>query len=207
MVTLAGKSKELPVDWKPYINEYYIKKIKVYSSITEEYEKAKLQSKRLCKLSTFPSIDQWTPPTRTLSPYEQSLLLGPSLTVNIVKAAKVRMANTNQMVMYSGANYDRSSRINSSYVCINPGNEHPKFGRILNLYQHSFGEHTCVISEISLFPASVYNDEVNMWYVPQEVTDKTVLHFITTVSPPLIVSIESDETGSSIWFLNYTVAS
>ena len=202
-VTLLKKSKDLPADWKLYLTEYYAKKISVYLSITEEYEKAKLQSKRSRRLSEFPSLDQWTPSTRVLSSYEKSLLLGPSLTVHILKKAKLRIPDTNQMITYTGASYDISSRIASSYVCINPGNEHPQFGRILHLYQHSFCDHTCIIGEINLFQPAAYNDEVNMWFVPQKSTDKTVLHFITVISPPLIISV--DEADSIIWFLNYTV--
>ena len=138
-----------------------------------------------------------------LSSYEKSLLSGPSVTVHILKRAKLRMPDTNQLITYSAASYDKSSRISSSYVCINPGNEHPQFGRILQLYHHSFCDHTCIICEINLFQPAAYNNELNMWFVPQEVTDKTVLCFITVISPPLIIS--TDETDSFIWFLNYTL--
>ena len=62
-VTVIGKTKELPAEWKSYINEHYAKKIKAYSLIIEEYEKAKHQRKNQPKLSEFPAIDQWTPPT------------------------------------------------------------------------------------------------------------------------------------------------
>ena len=48
-VTVIGKTKELPAEWIFYINEYYAKKIKAYSLIIEEYEKAKHQRKKPTK--------------------------------------------------------------------------------------------------------------------------------------------------------------
>lgn len=42
MVTVVEKCKELPAEWKFYINKNYIKEIKVCLSIIEVYEKAKL---------------------------------------------------------------------------------------------------------------------------------------------------------------------
>ena len=200
-VTLVEKTKELPAEWKSHLIKYYAKKIEVYSFMIEEYQKAKLKSKNSRNLSEFPSIDQWTPPTRTLSSYEKSLCSGPSATAHIIKTAKVRMPDTNQLIVYSASRYDRSSRIASSYVCMTPGNKHPQFGRILYLYHHSFCDHTCIICEISLFQPAAYDNEVKMWYVPLQATDKTLLQFITTISPPLIISV--DETESFIWFLNY----
>lgn len=202
-VVALKKSKELPADWKLHLTEYYAKKITVYSCILEEYEKAKLQFRRSQRLSEFPSLEHWTPSARVLQPYQKSLLLGPSLTVHILKKATQRIHDTNQMITYTAASYDTSSRIASSYVCINPGNESLQFGRILQLYQHSFCDHTCIICEINLFQPAAYDDAVNMWFVPQKPTDKTVLHFITVISQPLIISV--DEADSFIWFLNYTV--
>ena len=174
----------------------------MYSSILTEYDKAKHHSKQARKLSDFPeTLSQWTPLTRTLSAYEKSLLPGPSVTVHIIKTVKVKVPYTNQLIVYSAADYERSSRISSSYVCINPDCEHPKFGRILHLYKHSFSDQECIICEINLFQPPVFDNEVKMWSVQLEATDKMILHFIATISPPLIVSI--DETESLIWFLNY----
>ena len=112
-----------------------------YSTISEEYEKAKPQSQVTRALSEFPLIEHWGPPARTLIPYEKS---GPSLTVHSLTRVKARIPDTNQTIVYSSESYDKSSKIAYLFVCINPSNNHPQFGHIKELYHHLFCEYESI---------------------------------------------------------------
>lgn len=152
--------------------------------------------------SKFPPVEEWQPSKRMLNSFEQSLLAGPTLTLVPIKRVKMKMPKTRRWIVYTAAKYETSLRVASSYVCVNITCSKPQFGRIINLYSHTFEGYNSFISKIQLYQATAgYDEELKMWHVPQQATDRVAYHFLDQISVPLIIA--NDPENNFIWFLNY----
>ena len=194
-----GEDEQLPDDQKCLIINYYAKRIPTYAALMEEYEKDKAKDRT--SQSKFPPVEQWQPSKLMLNTLEQSLLAGPSLTLVSIKRVRMKMPKTRRWIVYTAAKYETSLRVASSYVCVNITCIEPQFGRIIDLYSHTFGGCNSFISKIQLYQAAKYDAELKMWHVPQQATDKIAYCFLDQISVPLIIA--NDSENSFIWFLNY----
>ena len=77
--------------------------------------------------------------------------------VHCLRRAKFRSPYT---IVYTAASYEKSSRISSSYVCINPGNKLSQFDRILHLYYHLFCDHESKINKLTKYLHQFYSTEM-----------------------------------------------
>ena len=172
-----GEGEQLPDDKKHLIVNYYAKKIPALAALIEEYEKYIDEQRASDSQFNIPPFEQWQPSKRPLNTHEQSLLSGLSLTLTSIKRVKVKMPKTKRWVVYTAAKFETSLRVASSYVCINVTCHQPQFGRITNLYSHSFGGCNSFIAKIKLHQDATFDDELNMWHAPQQVTENIAYCF------------------------------
>ena len=90
-------------------------------------------------------------------------------------------------------------------ISVNETVGQPQFGRIIDLFSHTFGGYDSFIAKVKLYQTAIHSTELNMWHVPQQATDNTAYCFLDEISVPLIIA--NDNETHSIWFLNFKARS
>jgi len=191
-----GTIEELESSVKMWLIDHYSKKVPSFATLLNEYDQHKSES------PSFPSMENWTPPDRLISDQEKLLLPGPTLEVRNIRKIKLCLPITRRWVTYTSAKYEQSSRISSSYIALkNSSSTTPQFGRIENLFLHSFASKTTVLCKIALFAPPNYDEETKMWYVSLAPQCKDLYLTPEDITLPLVTG--HDSTHAQIWFLNY----
>jgi len=196
------KTETLDRSTKPWLINHYSNNVQSYSLLLKEYDQSKHRNTVSYGLSSFPSIENWIPKGRLISNDEKMLLCGPTLEVKSIKRIQVCTPITRRWVTYVSAKYEQSLKVSSCYVALKKySSRTPQFGKIENLFLHSFADKTTVICEIVLFESPTYNEETAMWHVSSTPKPEKSLHLLEDLSLPLVTAMEE----SQVWFLNYTI--
>lgn len=177
----------------------YRKLSSAYSNLVLEYERAKKAAAVKRCLSTFPSRDIWTPPTRTLSQAERKMIAGPTNEVVFLRKLVLQNQSTGRYVEYSTSEFERDGRVANSYAAIVKGSNQPSFVQIKKLFEHSFLDTTHDWAIVVIFKSTHLDEEFNLWNVSlNETEQKCVL--LTHLTQPLAVA---RDINTKLWFLNF----
>jgi len=132
------------------------------------YDQSKHRNRVSYGLSSFPSIENWIPKDRLISNDEKILLCGPTLEVKSIKQIQVCTPITRRWVTYVSAKYEQSLKVSSCYVALKKysSSRTPQFGKIENLFLHSFADKTTVICELVL-PPTMKKQQCGMYHQHQ----------------------------------------
>ena len=204
ITTPAASSEKiitLKIDQQEWLHKYYFDTIPEYHAIVNDYNDDKVRHIKLRKKSQFPSKQEWTPPMRQLTSFEQELLCGPSPSCTLLKKVQFHVPKIGRWITYSSKQFEQSSRVSSSYVCIGKdGSSTPQFGCISKLISHDWASRTEIFVLIDVYSNPSYCSELNMWFTSSHFETSTLLS-IKDISQPLVIA--NDEKNAIVWYLNF----
>ena len=184
---------QLTSEEKSWLETHYYRK---YPEYKDEYEIDKARNKRLNYKMNFPTKANWKPPTRSLLPFEETLLCGPPETVTLLKRTQLRNTSTGRLLTYSSKSHEEiSSRNCSSYVCLNHNQQQqhkdPQFGCINKIFFHKFGDKTVIFAEVTKFSDTKFDTELRMWHASLAHANHSALYLIDDFSEPLTIALDT----------------